>query len=618
MKTFIITITILFLTCVTYADIIYVDDSNTSGIENGSLQYPFNTVTEGIDAAGAGDTVYIFSGAYFIDETFPIYLKAGITLLGENRDLTVIQDSLALLVTSESEPVFIHNLTFERIKITRSSPGTIPQLPNLIKNCSINEDVEIAYYGIHRFSIESCSIGGGVGFNIARDSLNRTSEEYNTIYNCEIDSSFLCEFTGNHKFIIQGCTIGLEVAFACSIDSIFTDPDIFITDNLIGGYLSIYGVRTATMISGNTVNEGILLTISGHGKSQNILNNEITSSSSTLDGIYLKLASSPALVENNEINLTQNFTGLYIKSSDTVVVKGNIIHGGRAGFEFIGSKGSVLGNTITESDTGMMLLSSHLLCNENSISNCSNAGIISEGTGSFNYNTITNCSTGIIESAGDFYHNTVSDCTGDGIISTISGVFGNNKISNNQGAGIRIQNFADIGGGPFDSPGNNILQGNGNYDLLIESTLDSLIYAKHNLWDHIIENEISQFDIYDKNDDTTLALVIFTPFLLTDVKENTGKDLPTDFVLYQNYPNPFNPSTCIKFTVAFVGTSYMKFIQLKVYDVLGNEVTTLLNEELSAGEYEVELNSMGLTSGIYFYQLKTENYIETKKMVLMK
>ncbi len=93
---------------------------------------------------------------------------------------------------------------------------------------------------------------------------------------------------------------------------------------------------------------------------------------------------------------------------------------------------------------------------------------------------------------------------------------------------------------------------------------------------------------------------------------------PTNFSLSQNYPNPFNPSTSIKYAV-----SSRQFVNLKVYDVLGNEVATLVNEEKSAGEYEIEFNSRNLihqilTSGVYFYQLKAGSFIQTKKMLLLK
>ena len=80
-----------------------------------------------------------------------------------------------------------------------------------------------------------------------------------------------------------------------------------------------------------------------------------------------------------------------------------------------------------------------------------------------------------------------------------------------------------------------------------------------------------------------------------------------------NYPNPFNPSTSIQYAV-----SNRQFVSLKVYDLLGNEVATLVNEEKPAGEYEIEFNAESLPSGIYFYQLNAGNYIDTKKMVLLK
>ena len=86
-----------------------------------------------------------------------------------------------------------------------------------------------------------------------------------------------------------------------------------------------------------------------------------------------------------------------------------------------------------------------------------------------------------------------------------------------------------------------------------------------------------------------------------------------EFVLDQNYPNPFNPSTMISFNLP-----QNAFVTLKVYDVLGNEVVTLVNEEKPAGSYEVEFNADGLASGMYLYTLQTDSYIETKKMILMK
>jgi len=88
---------------------------------------------------------------------------------------------------------------------------------------------------------------------------------------------------------------------------------------------------------------------------------------------------------------------------------------------------------------------------------------------------------------------------------------------------------------------------------------------------------------------------------------------PFLFYLLQNYPNPFNPSTNLQYAI-----SSRQFVTLKIYDLLGREVATLVNEEKPAGEYEVEFNATNLPSGIYFYQLKAGNFIETRKMILLK
>jgi hypothetical protein len=113
--------------------------------------------------------------------------------------------------------------------------------------------------------------------------------------------------------------------------------------------------------------------------------------------------------------------------------------------------------------------------------------------------------------------------------------------------------------------------------------------------------------------------IVYGDTTLTDVG-NEEAPIATSFKLEQNYPNPFNPTTKIKFTIPGKTEYYSvpQIITLKVYDVLGNEVTTLVNEELTAGEYEVEFNAQSLTSGIYFYQLKSGSFVQTKKMVLLK
>jgi hypothetical protein len=89
--------------------------------------------------------------------------------------------------------------------------------------------------------------------------------------------------------------------------------------------------------------------------------------------------------------------------------------------------------------------------------------------------------------------------------------------------------------------------------------------------------------------------------------------LPASFGLEQNYPNPFNPTTNVRFTIGET-----RFVSVKIYDVLGREVTTLVNEKMNPGSYNVAWNGGNPSSGVYFYQLRTGSFVETKKMVLMK
>jgi len=95
---------------------------------------------------------------------------------------------------------------------------------------------------------------------------------------------------------------------------------------------------------------------------------------------------------------------------------------------------------------------------------------------------------------------------------------------------------------------------------------------------------------------------------------------PVTFSLEQNYPNPFNPSTKIRYSIPSVTLSGVEEsrVQLKVYDILGNELGTLVNEEKPAGNYEVDFNASQLSSGIYLYKLQTGSFVETKKMILLR
>ncbi len=128
---------------------------------------------------------------------------------------------------------------------------------------------------------------------------------------------------------------------------------------------------------------------------------------------------------------------------------------------------------------------------------------------------------------------------------------------------------------------------------------------------------VLSFPLYYMNIDqakTFIENVLINKFNeVTEINEKQNNSVQMEFMLSQNYPNPLNPTTKLSWQSPISGWQ-----TLKVFDVLGNEVATLLNEEKEAGYHSIDFNASDLPSGIYFYQLKAEDFIDTKKMIIIK
>lgn len=108
-------------------------------------------------------------------------------------------------------------------------------------------------------------------------------------------------------------------------------------------------------------------------------------------------------------------------------------------------------------------------------------------------------------------------------------------------------------------------------------------------------------------------LFAYKPGIISSAENESGTMIPNSIEVSQNYPNPFNPSTTIKYSI-----NGEMFIRLNVFDVLGREVATLVNEEQLSGNYSIEFNAANLPSGVYFYRIETGNFVQTRKMLLLK
>ena len=118
--------------------------------------------------------------------------------------------------------------------------------------------------------------------------------------------------------------------------------------------------------------------------------------------------------------------------------------------------------------------------------------------------------------------------------------------------------------------------------------------------------------MYDYDQITGIFTTIKYTQSPTFVNEHS-QSTPNNFALEQNYPNPFNPSTVISYQLPV-----NSMVSLKIYDLLGREIATLVNEEQSAGWKEVKWNASAFSSGFYFYKLQTGNFVDVKKMLVVK
>jgi hypothetical protein len=155
-----------------------------------------------------------------------------------------------------------------------------------------------------------------------------------------------------------------------------------------------------------------------------------------------------------------------------------------------------------------------------------------------------------------------------------------------------------------------------------ENLIDEVTYSSTGLWSALPNGSGSTLSLVNPQLDNSLAEswkasgLYGTPGYLNDVYTKVEREvdlIPDEFVLFQNYPNPFNPSTRISWQSP-VGSHQ----SLKIYNLLGSDVATLVDEYKPAGTYEVEFNATKYPSGVYFYRLQVRSFVETKKMIFVK
>ena len=135
-------------------------------------------------------------------------------------------------------------------------------------------------------------------------------------------------------------------------------------------------------------------------------------------------------------------------------------------------------------------------------------------------------------------------------------------------------------------------------------------------WNYLLVDQGSERGMH--NPKYSVDVLIRSKQILTGIMPVTGAGVPGKFEMSQNYPNPFNPSTKFEFSLPKQAN-----VIVKIFDITGREVKTLINERMSAGKYKVDWNSIdnagnNVSSGVYFYKIVAGSFTETKKMILVK
>ncbi len=194
---------------------------------------------------------------------------------------------------------------------------------------------------------------------------------------------------------------------------------------------------------------------------------------------------------------------------------------------------------------------------------------------------------------------------------------------------LELENLFLIGDGKYD-------QAIKNYNTIMNDFSSNKEMYKHalfNIW-YVYYNElkdtinskgyISELKAKYPDDDLTMFCMVLLGEITTPKRiaapPGLGKgemaskeEVPNEYALFENYPNPFNPTTSIKYQIPEEG-----FVTIKIFDVIGREVASLVNQNQKAGKYTAEFNALNFSSGLYIYQLKVNDFISTKKMMLLK
>ncbi|HPF65796.1 T9SS type A sorting domain-containing protein, partial [Lentimicrobium sp.] len=593
--------------------VIYVDVSNNTGIEDGTMAHPFNTIPEGLQLSQNGDSISVLSGTYTED---PILIEKCVSIAGESRISTMVEGTFILSSKLGTLPVLISNLWCRNVM---HSDSGYSETPLIIEDCGLQilNDHTASVGETGRILLKNCVVTDSIHIQSAACAAKRE------VINCETEGGLWVSSSSSQGTIR---VVSNQIGVSMRVSTISKSDTVFIADNTISDSLLVLSTASdPDVISGNTIGKGVRLKAVAHS---GLLFMENHVQNGSLSARYTALDES--IIGNNNFN----DGGIRFQATaGDIVIRENEIHtdGSVAAIRFSTTAGGYFeDNTITlpyfepsglpfENDTlSVCAINVHSTSfggmRGNRISGGAYGVYLSAiAANDFDLNEIKDSHIGLYLKSVSAYadSNRVEYCIGDGMILDYQPEYADtnairlnyNIVRSNGGHGIRTRGNCPMGKSDEPATGFNIIKDNGGYDLYIE-TLTSFvdtIWAQNNEWSHSTEAEIGQYDIYDANDDPARALVMYMPLLSFGVSEHPLPEIRLS-------PNPTRGYVSLRFSAGC-----RQPVVLEIVDLYGKVLEVQVLEPGNSGTLDLDMGH--LPSGMYFVRLYFDNQMIVKKIV---
>jgi len=600
---------------------IYVDCRGTN-VGDGSRKNPFHTIMKGVDAANEGDTIFVYGGNYYGS----VFIKDGITLVGSGASATNI------IASGDSVALIFNNITKAEVSGFNIKgdlhDGGMPVLTCSSSSPIIKKNKFEARQFVEpwiEFSNNSNAVFENNYVNNAHIYINASAPilKYNVIEGVGFGAVSLRDCSGPLV-----CNNRLESRFGGpavriqNSNAVVRNNFIYCTENGIGFDLFHAGnseIYNNIIIDKSAAGTGMIIS--------NSLDNKIINNNVITRGKGIEEYNSSSTILNNIIINNNNF-GLQLSSSSNYDY--NDLWNNFVNYNGIdpGINDISLDPMFVDTSKGDYRLSAASPCR-----NAGNPNVLYNDTdGSRNdigaYGGPYSDSSWIPQNNSSLAIDSIQAANIDTINISITGegVEGMAEVNMSLSFDPSIINIISASSGnltkSFSCEKTNLQPGTINLSLksnkgIIEKNgeLTDLILAVNSTQSL---NTFLHFDSASVRDEITclnkvLNLKDGKITIITGVDNSYNDAVPTRFSLSQNYPNPFNPSTKIRYEIPIENK-----VLIKVYDILGREVATLINDHQKAGRYEVEWNAGNFASGVYFYTIKAGDFLAVKKFILIK